>query len=440
MRAIARRFLDGSFIDPADRYICTIFEATAAIVGADLLFGGAALGGEALAGGAALAGGEALGIGAGTAFATLPELAIEAPFLAGGIGEGAFGAGVTGAFGAGAGAAGLEFGGGGGGLDFGGGGVGPSGALSTGANVAGSLADTLGAGTGIGTGTGAPAVGAAPGISVEPLGSFAAPASGTSVGSPVAAAPIAPEAVPLSPTTTGDFGALGGAGDTTTGGGFSGTGPGAATLSGTPGGPGAGASTPFATSNTGTNTGLFGGLDKTLGEVTGGNLNLKDIGTIGSVGSLGMDLMKSGKPLPGEKQFNQAAGSLSATAGAQANEARVLSNYLNTGTLPPGLHQGLRTATDAAKAKIRSGYAARGMSGSSAEAQDMQAAEDRSTAEAASLALKLLKEGETFSGMAVNTESLAAQLYHQILNDSLAQDQELGKSIGNFASALAKAA
>jgi hypothetical protein len=39
--------------------------------------------------------------------------------------------------------------------------------------------------------------------------------------------------------------------------------------------------------------------------------------------------------------------------------------------------------------------------------------------------------------MDLNAESLAQQIYTQIMNTSLQQDQQLGSAIGNFASALA---
>jgi hypothetical protein len=150
-----------------------------------------------------------------------------------------------------------------------------------------------------------------------------------------------------------------------------------------------------------------------------------------------MNLINRNQPIPGQRQLNQAAGSLTATAAAQANEGRILENYLNTGTLPPGIQQGLTSAANAATASIRAQHASRGTSGSSAEAQDIQSAQDRAVSAGQSIALQLLQQGATMTGMAVNTESLAANLYSEIMRESLAQDHQLGAAIGNFASAMA---
>jgi hypothetical protein len=150
-----------------------------------------------------------------------------------------------------------------------------------------------------------------------------------------------------------------------------------------------------------------------------------------------MNLINRNQAIPGQKQLNQAAGGLTATAEAQANQGRTLENYLQSGTLPPGIQQGLTSATQAAEASIRAQHASRGTSGSSAEAQDIQNAQDRAVAAGQSVALQLLQQGATMTGMAVNTESLAANLYSEIMKEALAQDQQLGSAIGNFASAMA---
>ena len=62
---------------------------------------------------------------------------------------------------------------------------------------------------------------------------------------------------------------------------------------------------------------------------------------------------------------------LTGTANQLSSQSTQLQSYLTNGTLPPGVAQSLTQAGNAAKAAIRGQYASRGMSGSSAEAQDL---------------------------------------------------------------------
>lgn len=138
---------------------------------------------------------------------------------------------------------------------------------------------------------------------------------------------------------------------------------------------------------------------------------------------LGLDLLKGQQPLPGESQLKSEANSF-------AGQGQTLSGYLQSGTLPPGVQQGLTQATEAAKATIRSQYAAKGMSGSSAEQQDLAAVDNNARAQGANMAMQLLNMGISETGM-------ASQLYKQLMDSSLAQDKSLGSSISSFASSLA---
>lgn len=406
----------GTLADPESRRYCLIFDAAAVLFGGELL-GGLFGAGEVAAGAGALGAGEAaLGAGAGAALGegaalTLPEVLVgaSAPTALGGAEALTLG----GAAGAGAAGADLALGGAGdalttgaSGLDFAMGGAG---------GVPGGI--TTGAGGGL------PAVGGP--LTVEPLAGSAIPAA-ASPGAPGAIAGVAPVPAGIAPeaAATGQFDPFLGMNT------IPGENLGAASATG---GGGGGVT---ASSSGG---GLTSGFDKAVGSLTGGALNSKDLGLAASVGGLGMNLLNRNQPIPGEKQINQAAGSLTATAGAQANKGLELESFINSGALPPGLASGLKTATTAAEANIKSGYAARGMTGSSAEAQDIQAAHDRAQNAAAQIALQLLQHGSSMVGQAVNTESLAANIYQSIMAHSLAEDQALGDSIGKFAAALAGA-
>ncbi len=137
---------------------------------------------------------------------------------------------------------------------------------------------------------------------------------------------------------------------------------------------------------------------------------------------LGINTAMGQKPLPGQKQIEQTAGTLS-------EQGKKLQGYLDSGTLPPGAQQGLHQASEAAKATIKSQYASRGMSGSSAEAQDLAAVDQRVQAQGFDMALSLLKTG-------VDESNIASALYQNILTTQLEQDKELSEAFTNFGSAL----
>jgi len=127
---------------------------------------------------------------------------------------------------------------------------------------------------------------------------------------------------------------------------------------------------------------------------------------------------------PGENAINTTANQLSA-------QSTQLQNYLTSGTLPPGVSTALSQAASQAQAAIRSQYAARGMSGSSAEVADLANVQNTIVSQGASIATNLLAQG-------VNEAGLAAQLYGQIMQTSLAQDNQLSNALATLASASAR--
>ena len=138
-----------------------------------------------------------------------------------------------------------------------------------------------------------------------------------------------------------------------------------------------------------------------------------------------MESMKAGNKPP-EFQSNLATDA--AQMQAQGNQ---LSGYLSSGTLPPGVQAGLDQAHEAAKATIRSQYASRGQSGSSAEAQDLANLAQTTVAQGAQIATNLLAQG-------ISESEFSSQIYAKLMETSIAQDQALSSSIANFAGALGK--
>ena len=153
---------------------------------------------------------------------------------------------------------------------------------------------------------------------------------------------------------------------------------------------------------------------------------VKDNSWLLPAGALGIAALESQKSLPGEAQLNASAQNL--TNLASTNE-----NYLQTGTLPPGVQQGIDRASAAATASIRSQYASTIGSGtSSAEQQDIAAVGERAAVDGANIAVSLLQQG-------VSEQGMADQLYLDLMNNALQQDQALGNALGAFAGALVPA-
>jgi hypothetical protein len=122
-------------------------------------------------------------------------------------------------------------------------------------------------------------------------------------------------------------------------------------------------------------------------------------------------------------------GQLQGQANTLAANGQQLQSYLSSGTLPAGVQNSIASASQAAKASIRSQYAAHGMSGSSAEAADLAAVDTRAASQGAEIATQLLQTG-------INETQLANGIYEQLLNHSIQQDNQLSSAVGNFASSL----
>lgn len=155
-----------------------------------------------------------------------------------------------------------------------------------------------------------------------------------------------------------------------------------------------------------------------------GDFASKNAGLLLGAGSLGLDVIKGDQQLPGQPQISNIANQLS-------SQSTQLQSYLTNGTLPPGVATALTSAGSAAKAAIRSQYASRGMSGSSAEQQDLANVDTTLVSQGAQIATTLLNQG-------VNEANLAAGLYGQIMNTALTQDNQLSGALSTLASAAAR--
>ena len=112
------------------------------------------------------------------------------------------------------------------------------------------------------------------------------------------------------------------------------------------------------------------------------------------------------------------------------NQSAQLQSYVQNGTLPPGvatvLTQVQKSMTDQIKAK----YAQLGMSGSTAETQDLDNAALQVQSQGATEALNLMNQG-------VSLTQLSGQLMTTLLQSNTQQANQTVQSISGLASALA---
>lgn len=130
-----------------------------------------------------------------------------------------------------------------------------------------------------------------------------------------------------------------------------------------------------------------------------------------------------------------AAGVKQSMAGDQTGDLQKLiaSNSAlasGSGQLPAGMQAGIDSAKTAAKARMRSMFAQRGMAGSSSEAVALANIEQTAAAHGAELAQGFLDRGLKVNGM-------NALLYQAILQHSMRNDDEMSKAIGRLTQSLA---
>lgn len=175
---------------------------------------------------------------------------------------------------------------------------------------------------------------------------------------------------------------------------------------------GAGGAEGTSSISTAFNNPTFGNIGKALGS---------NAGLLTSGAGLLNDVINSG-PAPGEKQLKGEAANL-------AGQGQQLQQYLNTGTLPPGVQGGINQALQSAQAAIKSKYASMGMSGSSAEQQDLANAQASAATQGANIAMSLLQQG-------VNETNISGQIYEELVKNTLAQDQGFTSALTNLGTAV----
>lgn len=169
--------------------------------------------------------------------------------------------------------------------------------------------------------------------------------------------------------------------------------------------------------------GLTGSVSKLAGKA--GDYLAKNPTAILSALGMAANMMKGQQPPKYSADLARQAAELNAR-GAQ------LQGYLTSGTLPPGIGSALSGAHNSAAASIRSRYANMGMSGSSAEMQDLNNLAQTTVSQGADIANKLLATG-------VNQQQFASGLYQNLMATSMQQDTNMSNAIAGFTNAMAKA-
>ncbi len=148
-------------------------------------------------------------------------------------------------------------------------------------------------------------------------------------------------------------------------------------------------------------------------------------------GKAGSATPSAGAPPPGT------VNNLNNTANNLNNQGTALQSYLTSGQLPPGAMAAVNNASRAAKATLRSRFAAMGMTGSTSEATALAGVEQHAAEQIYGIAKDLYDTGMKASGM-------SADIYRALLgysqNEDNRSDREgarLDSAISNFAAALA---
>jgi hypothetical protein len=182
---------------------------------------------------------------------------------------------------------------------------------------------------------------------------------------------------------------------------------------------------------------LSPGTDQALPGVTGGSsadiasgggsgvsgFISKNWPALAGAGILGVEALSSKQPLPQEQ-------ALQANATQAAGQSAALEAPLQTGILPPGAQQAVSAATASSKAAAKSNFASLGLSGSTMEAQQMQAIDRNAAAQTFQIADSLLSKG-------IDLSKLSAQDLTQLLDEQLKQDQQFTGALTQFAGGLA---
>jgi hypothetical protein len=133
----------------------------------------------------------------------------------------------------------------------------------------------------------------------------------------------------------------------------------------------------------------------------------------------------------------QAAEQAQGIAGQQAKFAKTTEQNLLSGTLPPGAEAAVSQGMQDAIATIKGRYAQMGLTGSTMEADAIAHAQEQATIQRFTIADQMAQTGVSAISSATQALNLESNVYNNIMNAVLAQDQGLANAISGFANAAA---
>lgn len=165
-----------------------------------------------------------------------------------------------------------------------------------------------------------------------------------------------------------------------------------------------------------------------LNSLLGSNPGLK---TLAQMGLLGGTLALEDRPAAG----SHALSTLSNQQAAIAKNQGALGLAEQQGLLPAGAEQLVQNQLQAQQAAIRQKYAQLGMSGSTAESQDLQAANAQAMAQLFAVGQQM--SSQSYSNMN-NATGYESSLLRELMQANMTQDTEMGNALAQFVAGLAK--
>lgn len=138
---------------------------------------------------------------------------------------------------------------------------------------------------------------------------------------------------------------------------------------------------------------------------------------------LGFEAIKGSTTDPTTNELKGLAQSL-------GGQGSMLSSYIQTGKLPPGVGSVVDQQTQAAEAQTRSAFANLGLSGSSMEAEAISSVKQQAAVNTFNIADKLLQQG-------IQESQLSGELYQAVISQQTSESNALTEAIAQFAGAAA---
>lgn len=176
--------------------------------------------------------------------------------------------------------------------------------------------------------------------------------------------------------------------------------------------------------------GLFGGL---------GNFAASNKGLLTTLGApLAAPLVsKLVNPVPQEGALKGLAAQSAALTAEQGAYGKELQQGLLTGKLPSGAQAEVNNALGDATAATKARYASLGLTGSTMEQQALTDLSSRGQELTFKIAQQMAQTGQAAIGQAANSLGLQDQVYAQLMNAQVAQDNSLQQAIARMAAAAA---